>query len=255
MSSTWRSSSRSWRRSSAAARSSTGRRRPGDLRLAGAGEGRGHVGRARLRARAPTACRRSGRTRRASRRSCSRPAGSGRRRTAGRARRTRCCRARGRADPRRRGRRQGSARSSGQPRSAHTGRDMSVPTSSGTPFAMSARILAGSLMGALLFIGVALFYVLPTDGAPPLWVFLAQVVAGIAIHFFLEAIGYRVQALDPSMSDDDAAGCRPGALAERHDPAFRARARSSPSPPSRRPSSSRRVASWCTPSGPSSRWC
>ena len=82
---------------------------------------------------------------------------------------------------------------------------MSVPTSSGTPFAMSARILAGSLMGALLFIGVALFYVLPTDGAPPLWVFLAQVVAGIAIHFFLEAIGYRVQALDPSMSDDDAA--------------------------------------------------
>jgi len=82
---------------------------------------------------------------------------------------------------------------------------MSVPMSSGTPFAMSARILAGSLMGALLFMGVALFYVLPTDGTPPLWIFLAQVVAGIAIHFFLEAIGYRVQALDPSMSDDDAA--------------------------------------------------
>lgn len=82
---------------------------------------------------------------------------------------------------------------------------MSVPMSSGTPFAMTARILAGSLMGALLFIGFALFYVLPVDETPPPWVFLAQVVAGVAIHFFLEAVGYRVQALDVSMSEDGAA--------------------------------------------------
>lgn len=82
---------------------------------------------------------------------------------------------------------------------------MSVPTSSGTPFAMSARILAGSLMGALLFMGFALFYVLPIDESPPLWVFLAQLVTGVAIHFFIETIGYRVRALEVSMSDDEAA--------------------------------------------------
>lgn len=83
---------------------------------------------------------------------------------------------------------------------------MSVPlTPSGVPFALSTRLLSGSLMSAPLIMGMALFYVLPTDETPPVWVFLALVVAGVAIHVFLEAFGYRVQALDPSMSDDDAA--------------------------------------------------
>lgn len=83
---------------------------------------------------------------------------------------------------------------------------MSSATSpSGAQFAMSARILSSTLMGALVFIGVALVFVLPTDETPPLWVPLAQVAAGVAVHVALEAIGYRVQPLDPGQSDDDAA--------------------------------------------------
>ena len=70
---------------------------------------------------------------------------------------------------------------------------------------MAARVLSSSLIGALVFIGVALFFVLPIDETPPLWVPLAQVVAGVAVHFVLETVGYRVQPLDPSLSDDDAA--------------------------------------------------
>lgn len=74
-----------------------------------------------------------------------------------------------------------------------------------TPFALSARILAGSLIGALVFIGIALVTVLPTDETPPVWVFGAQLAAGVAVHVVLEAIGYRPQPLDPSMGDDEAA--------------------------------------------------
>ena len=60
-------------------------------------------------------------------------------------------------------------------------------------------------MAALVFIGISLFFVLGTDTTPPTWVPLAQLAAGVAIHFAVEAIGYRVQPLDPSMSDEDAA--------------------------------------------------
>ena len=81
---------------------------------------------------------------------------------------------------------------------------MTAPAAS--PFAMSVRILAGSLMGALLFIGIALAFVSsePLLTAPFWWVTAAQVVAGIAVHVMLEAIGYRAAPLDPSMSDDEA---------------------------------------------------
>lgn len=60
-------------------------------------------------------------------------------------------------------------------------------------------------MGALVFIGLACVFVLPVDEAPPLWVPIAQVVAGIGVHTVLEAIGYHMDPLDPSLTGDDAA--------------------------------------------------
>ncbi|WP_353953551.1 hypothetical protein V6K52_09115 [Knoellia sp. S7-12] len=82
---------------------------------------------------------------------------------------------------------------------------MTTSPAAAAPFALSARILSGTLMGALVFMGMALFFVLGTEATPPLWVPLAQFGAGIVIHFVVEAIGYRPQPLDPSMSDPDAA--------------------------------------------------
>lgn len=82
---------------------------------------------------------------------------------------------------------------------------MSLPQPPGAPFAVSHRMLAGALMGALVVIGVALFFVLPSDEAPPVWVPLAQVLAGVGLHLALEAVGYRTPPLDPSLDDDAAA--------------------------------------------------
>lgn len=79
-----------------------------------------------------------------------------------------------------------------------------TPGPSAAQFATSTRILSGTLMGALLFLGLACFFVLPFDEAPPLWVPIAQVVAGIAVHTVLEAIGYHVAPLDASLTGDDA---------------------------------------------------
>lgn len=69
---------------------------------------------------------------------------------------------------------------------------------------MSTRIQSGAFMGALVVIGVVMSFVLGTDGTPPLWVPLAQLVAGIAVHFLVEAVGYRPEPLDPAMSDQEA---------------------------------------------------
>lgn len=78
-----------------------------------------------------------------------------------------------------------------------------------TQFALSTRMLAATLMGALVFIGIALFFVLGTqdDGlaAPSLLVPLVQVAAAVAVHVVLEAVGYRADPLDPSLPEDDAA--------------------------------------------------
>lgn len=74
---------------------------------------------------------------------------------------------------------------------------------------MSNRMLAGSLMSALFVIALALYFVFSGTedpwAAPVLYVTVAQVAAGIAVHFFLETIGYRAPALDPSLSEEDAA--------------------------------------------------
>ncbi|WP_182378525.1 hypothetical protein [Nocardioides sp. WS12] len=80
-----------------------------------------------------------------------------------------------------------------------------TPEPTATQFAMSTRVLSGTLMGALVFIGLACFFVLPLDETPPLWVPLAQLAAGIATHALLEAMGYHTLPLDPSLTSDDAA--------------------------------------------------
>lgn len=70
------------------------------------------------------------------------------------------------------------------------------------PRALSARILAGALMAALVLILFALSFVLVgLSELPPLWAPLAQVTAGVIVHFVLEQIGYRVPALQPGQED------------------------------------------------------
>lgn len=80
-----------------------------------------------------------------------------------------------------------------------------MSSESSDPFPSQHRILTGSLMGGLVVLGLALSFVLPTDEAPAAWVPLAQIVAGVAVHLTLEAIGYRTVPLDPSVDDDQAA--------------------------------------------------
>jgi hypothetical protein len=61
------------------------------------------------------------------------------------------------------------------------------------------RILALMLMGALPVIGVALWAVLSATQdvwvLPPPWLMLAQVAAGVSVHFFNEAAGYRTRPI------------------------------------------------------------
>ena len=80
---------------------------------------------------------------------------------------------------------------------------MSSPNLVGA-FALSSRILAASLMGALVVVGVALSVVLPPQGSLSIVVLLAQLVVGVAAHGLLEAIGYRMPALAADLTDDAA---------------------------------------------------
>jgi hypothetical protein len=81
---------------------------------------------------------------------------------------------------------------------------MSTPPPVNAPFALTTRIMAGSLMGALVVIGVALSTILPGGGVS-LVVALVQVVAGLAAHGLLEAVGYRMPPLTAGLTDEDAA--------------------------------------------------
>ena len=74
----------------------------------------------------------------------------------------------------------------------------------GAPFALSSRILASSLMSALVVLGVALSVVLPPDGSLSIVVLLAQVVAGVVVHGLLDAIGYRMPALATDLTEEAA---------------------------------------------------
>ena len=59
------------------------------------------------------------------------------------------------------------------------------------------RILAASLMGGIVLIGLALAAVLPLDEAPPNWVTIGLVAAGVAVHVGLDTFGYRPTSADP----------------------------------------------------------
>ena len=82
---------------------------------------------------------------------------------------------------------------------------MSTPLPAAAPFALTTRVLAASLMGALVVMGVALAVVLPPEGSMSVTVLLVQVVAGLAAHGLLEAIGYRTPPLAPDLTDEAAA--------------------------------------------------
>ena len=81
----------------------------------------------------------------------------------------------------------------------------SVPPT-GAAFAMTTRMLAASLIGALFFIAVALLFVLgdSLEETPPLLVPVGQVVVGVAVHLLVEAVAYRPAPLPLSLSDEQA---------------------------------------------------
>ena len=81
---------------------------------------------------------------------------------------------------------------------------MSTPQPLGAPFAVSNRILAASLMGALVVMGVALSFVLPREGSFPVVVLLVQLVAGVVVHVLLDAVGYRTPPLATGLTEEAA---------------------------------------------------
>lgn len=76
----------------------------------------------------------------------------------------------------------------------------------GAPYAAQHRAVAGALIASPVVVGLALFFVLPVGEAPPAWVPIALVAAGVVAHLLIEAVGYRVPALAPSLDDDAATG-------------------------------------------------
>lgn len=84
-----------------------------------------------------------------------------------------------------------------------------TPTPPSASFAMSQRSLVGSLMSGLVLVAFAIYFVFVGQGdvwaSPPLYVPVAQLVAGLTAHFLMETVGYRVAALDRSLSEEDAA--------------------------------------------------
>src|SRR5690349_1024422 len=90
-----------------------------------------------------------------------------------------------------------------QPPSQPTGQSTSPPTPA--PLAQ-LRILAGTLMSALLIMAVVLTPVLGLDGYPPVWVPVALGVMALVVHLLVQAVGYRVPAIAPTASPDEAAG-------------------------------------------------
>jgi hypothetical protein len=76
---------------------------------------------------------------------------------------------------------------------------------SAASFATQHRALVGSLISGLVVIALALAFVLPTGETPPGWVALGLIAAGVVDHLVLDAVGYRLPPLDPSLDDDAAA--------------------------------------------------
>lgn len=82
-------------------------------------------------------------------------------------------------------------------------------TTATTGAAAAARSLAMALMGSMVFIVLALWFVLGAkDGGletPPVMILAGQLVAGAAIHLLIENIGYRATALSHSLEPDEVA--------------------------------------------------
>jgi hypothetical protein len=72
----------------------------------------------------------------------------------------------------------------------------------------TSTVLAGALMSALVVIPLALWFVVGSDpdatAMPSPLLLAAPVVAGVAVHVLLEAIGYRTQPIAPGTPYDEA---------------------------------------------------
>jgi 4-hydroxybenzoate polyprenyltransferase len=69
------------------------------------------------------------------------------------------------------------------------------------------QMLAGAVMGALVMIAIVLGIAFPEGerlDAPPLWLVAAQVLAAVAVHIVVEAVGYRAPAIHPETSEAEA---------------------------------------------------
>ena len=80
---------------------------------------------------------------------------------------------------------------------------MSTPTDRGADWAASTRVLAATLMSALVLIGTSLWFVLGQDdmSSPPVLVLAGLLALGVAVHLTVEAVGYRAEPLSASLSD------------------------------------------------------
>ncbi|WP_134738252.1 hypothetical protein [Nocardioides sp. 503] len=87
---------------------------------------------------------------------------------------------------------------------------------------ISLRLTVGAMMTFLLFMALALYFVLapgsdpqPGEGlldAPQLWVVGALVAAGVALHLLITLVGYRTPAIAPGTPPDVAGRTSAGAL-------------------------------------------
>ncbi len=73
---------------------------------------------------------------------------------------------------------------------------------------MTLRTLASAMTGALFFLALALYFVLGSQedafGTPPLVVLGGQLLAGLALHLLIQAVGYRTPAIAPGTPTDQA---------------------------------------------------
>lgn len=74
---------------------------------------------------------------------------------------------------------------------------------------ITLRTVVLSVASTLFFFALALYFVLGTSetayDVPPAWLLGAQVVAALAIHLLLTAVGYRTPAIAPGTPPDQAA--------------------------------------------------
>lgn len=72
-----------------------------------------------------------------------------------------------------------------------------------TAVMQTLRMLVGAVVAALFLMAVALSLVLGF-GAPPLWTVGVLLALGVGAHLALDRVGYRVAAISPSLSAEEA---------------------------------------------------